>query len=367
MAWDRFWRWYDWGARLEFGGNLLGLVFDWKTWLATFFGVGGGGLLTFLWAAIDGWSPLNVWLASLFAAAAGTTFVYFLLTIIEKRKNSPKVRTEAQAPAQPAVKPEPDIEAREAFFKILDHSEWSSQQDRITTDTTHLVYDWKEVRLSGELHKALRNSRLNSWGEECLEGTATTPEKPIPSETWDRIEIVFDRNSALHRTTARFKGRTSLEMGRMAWVGVKFSRQQIFNLFPLSETPTVDRIPVKELLRIAADLGWSFSSDSLHLIDMQDAIRQGGRDGTLTVWGRVQKWTDERLARNELLEKIPTTHWSEFFVSLYMGLNDDNFHTKSWHPDQKKKGFVDLHVQRSEATVWLKRDAAPFKGRTSPR
>ena len=129
-----------------------------------------------------------------------------------------------------------DIDARLAFFRILESSRWrkeeEKEQERETTDTRHLVFDWLEVRLRGEIHKALRNSRLASWGEECLPGTATTPEKPIPPETWDKVEILFDRNTA-PRTGAHFKGSTSLNLGQMAWVGVRFSSDQIFQLFPL--------------------------------------------------------------------------------------------------------------------------------------
>jgi hypothetical protein len=138
---------------------------------------------------------------------------------------------------------EPNIDARSAFFKILESSRWRTEQERTTTDTRHLVYDWLEVRLRGEIHKALRNSKLDSWGEECLQGTATTPEKLIPPEAWDKVEIVFDRGSA-PRTAAHFKGYTSRETGRMAWVAVKFSREQIFQLFPLEPSNVDDWRPV---------------------------------------------------------------------------------------------------------------------------
>jgi len=83
----------------------------------------------------------------------------------------------------------------------------------------------------------LRNSGLNSWGEECLAGTRTTPEKPIPPETWDKVEIVFDRQSQFPKTAAHLKGRTSRDFGEMAWTGIKFSRGQIFAQFPLSSRP----------------------------------------------------------------------------------------------------------------------------------
>lgn len=129
-----------------------------------------------------------------------------------------------------------DIDARKAFFQILERSHWRKVQEENTTDTRHLVRNWLEVQLDREIHNALRNSRLNSWGEQCLQGTATTPQKPIPAETWDTVEIIFDR-LPMPRTAAHFKGYTSREFGKTAWVGIRFSEKQIFELFPLLSDP----------------------------------------------------------------------------------------------------------------------------------
>jgi hypothetical protein len=144
---------------------------------------------------------------------------------------------ELQRKASPIQDPMPDIDAREAFFQIYDESEWREKQLRETTDTSNLVYDWLVRRLDNEIHRALRNSALNSWGEECLAGTRTTPEKPIPPETWDKVEIVFDRQSQFPRTAAHLKGRTSRDLGEMAWTGIRFSKSQIFGQFPLIPRP----------------------------------------------------------------------------------------------------------------------------------
>jgi hypothetical protein len=248
MSGDRFWHWFDRAARADFGGNILGLFFDWRNWLWGL--VPGGGGMTFLWAAIEGRSPLDVWIAAVLVMAGLAVAVYILIIILEKIKaSSPAVaRTRKEASSDiSATEPIADIDPREAYFKILELSEWRKEQDR-TTDPTQLVDDWREVRLRSEIHKALRNSRLDSWGEECLPGTATTPEKPIPPDTWDKVEIAFDR-TAFPCAAAHFKGRTSRELGPMAWVGVKFSSAQIFGLFPL--------MPIKATMdtpQLAADL-----------------------------------------------------------------------------------------------------------------
>jgi hypothetical protein len=65
MGTRSFWRWYDRAARLDFAGTVLGYFFDWRSWL-----IGtSGGAMTFIWAAIDGRSPLDVWLMALMATA----------------------------------------------------------------------------------------------------------------------------------------------------------------------------------------------------------------------------------------------------------------------------------------------------------
>src|SRR5437764_1247805 len=62
-----FWRWYDRGSRLDFAGTLFGYLFDWRTWLP---GVTGGGVVAFLWSAIKGRDPLDVWVLSLVVTAS---------------------------------------------------------------------------------------------------------------------------------------------------------------------------------------------------------------------------------------------------------------------------------------------------------
>lgn len=195
-----------------------------------------------------------------------------------------------------------------------------------TTDITHLAYNWKGIRLSSEIHKALRNSRLNSWGEECLE--RTTPEKPIPPEVWDRVEIVFDRNNALHRTAAHFKGRTSLEMGRMAWVGVKFSAQQIFDLFPLASRTSYDMPIHQALAHVAMVIGDTDAAKYFPRARL--AVRQAAFDGLITLCGnRSRKEMGAGLGKNEVATPIPKEYWETAEIT-HMATDpavDDHFHT----------------------------------------
>jgi hypothetical protein len=131
---------------------------------------------------------------------------------------------------------------------------------------------------------------------------------------------------------------------------------------------SLDRISMTELMKIAKGRGWDFTShDSLHLLDLQKAIRQRASDNHLTVWGRLNRWSNEGLLRNEILEKIPPEHWSAFYVHLFPALDGDNFHTKSWTPSEKPQNYLDLHVNRPEAATWLDRDAAAFRGKTTSK
>ncbi len=130
---------------------------------------------------------------------------------------------------------------------------------------------------------------------------------------------------------------------------------------------SIDRIPCTELLKMATDRGWDFlGHDSLHLMDLQDAIRQGGSDNHLTVWGRLKRWSNESLLRNEILEKIPAEHWRAFYVHLWPACDGDNFYTKSWTPSDTPQNYLDLHVDRREAAAWLDREAASFRGKRKP-
>jgi hypothetical protein len=133
----------------------------------------------------------------------------------------------------------------------------------------------------------------------------------------------------------------------------------------------VHRISCVDFLKVAAERGWDFTDQhSLHLLDLQDAMRQGGADGSLTLWGRLNRWPNaEIIMRSEVIEEIPADHWKEFRVHLFAALENDNFHTYSWHikpSTTAEKKFVDLHVDRDESARWLQQDATAFKGRTTP-
>jgi hypothetical protein len=148
---------------------------------------------------------------------------------------------------------------------------------------------------------------------------------------------------------------------------IEVNRLEAIAIWPHSLAPSIDRMPFTELLSVAASLGWDFSGDSLHLLDLQEAVRQAGADGTLSVWGKLARFSSENLLRMEPFEKIPSDHWKEHHVHLFAARNADNFSVYSWSPAAKPfgtRGYVDLHIESTQAMSWLRRDAAQFKGKT---
>ena len=259
-----------------------------------------------------------------------------------------------------------DIDAREAFYQILQKSEWRVSQQSNPPDPRTVRSDWLKIRLSTEIHNHLAQGRLTAWGETNL-ANSTGPQRRIKPEEWEQSEIVFDEQRQFPRTYAKFRNND-----RVSHHGVMFSETQIFRLFPLvqSNTPSIDRITITELLQLATAFGWNFSDNSVHLIDLQEALQQGGLDATLVIWGKLAKWTSDDLMRQEPLEKISSDHWKDHRVHLFAARDGDNFSTYSWSPTTQpfgKRQYIDLHVERFQAISWLQRDASGFKGRTKPR
>jgi hypothetical protein len=212
----------------------------------------------------------------------------------------------------------------------------------------------------------LEGGKIDAWGRL---GNGHPPLIRIPSDLWRTNYLVRypAPSGGINQTFLKSKGRHET-----TYYDVHLNRAQLERVWPdLWSKASLDRIPCTELLGIATGAGWDFSSHaSLHLLDLQDAMRQGGSDDRLTIWGRRKKWTSDELMRNELLEKIEPEHWKEFFIHLYAATQNDNFNTYSWTPDQNdfgRRGYIDLHVDRSQAITWLLRDASSFRGATKPR
>lgn len=227
----------------------------------------------------------------------------------------------------------PDISARDPYFRILEGSLWKQEQLRTTTDTSNLRRDWLEFRLRTEIHKALRNAHLAAWGEECLHGMVTTPEKPIPPQAWDRIELVFDNNPNLPRTAAYFKGPTTFQKGQMASVGVKFNEAQFFNLFPIGpKSQTTNWRPIHQAIaHVAQRIG--DTEDQKVWPETRRQLRQAAYDKKLKMRGRKQL-VNRRMTRDgdyaDIYTDIDNDYWSKTEINA---LATSSQHQTDYHTD----------------------------------
>jgi hypothetical protein len=210
----------------------------------------------------------------------------------------------------------------------------------------------------------LEAGKIDAWARS---GYDSPPLTKIPSVEWRTYFLAFlpqRQAGTINQTFFRIKARPT----ESTYFDIHLNRAQLTQVWPrLWDSLSIDRIGCTELLKIATTDGWDFySPQSLHLLDLQEAMRQGGMDGTLTIWGKENKWSSENLMRQEVIVKIPADHWKDHLVHLFAARENDNFNTYSWSPTSKPFGrhvYVDLHVERSQATSWLRRDALSFKGK----
>lgn len=125
------------------------------------------------------------------------------------------------------------------------------------------------------------------------------------------------------------------------------------------------RFPLMEILDMARAEGWVFDDKSLHLLDLADALRQGGIDGSIKFWGRAWDGRFEQSVRREPLVEIPADHWKDYGVdAISLGYGDDNFGVSSYISGSHTKGYADLHIGDSKRVeVWLKSEAVHYRGK----
>jgi len=213
----------------------------------------------------------------------------------------------------------------------------------------------------------LEAGKITAWARR---GYGKPPLLKLPEGVWQNHYLLFlpkDGDGRINQTFIRKNNSTE-----STYFDVHLNRAQLERAWPhLWDSVSNDRIPCTELLKVAATTGWDFSSStSKHLIDLQDAMAQGGADGALTIWGRDNKWSADDLVQQEVLVKIAPDHWKDHRVNLFGALETfgpNNLKTYSWSPTSKPFGrhvYVDLHVSRSQVGSWLPREALPFKGKT---
>jgi hypothetical protein len=146
------------------------------------------------------------------------------------------------------------------------------------------------------------------------------------------------------------------------WFAIEFYRSYTEEVSP-------QRIGITELRDKAVKRGWNFVDPSLEIADFANALRQAGRDGTLKFWGRPKTSQFDDVVKDQPLTMLEAQAWRTYQFN-YGNLDQvqDNFLVTLYvmsHPDEIR--YVDVHVERSEALRWLKRDAGKERGKKKPR
>jgi hypothetical protein len=187
----------------------------------------------------------------------------------------------AQVRPSAAKQLEPDIDAREAFFQILEQSEWRTRQLTNPPDLKTVSADLLKIRLDTQIHNYLGQGKLTAWGELNLP-RGTGPLRQIPSDKWDEIEILFDTiNPSIPKTVAKWRTND-----RVSHFGIMFSGDEIFQLFPLASTQQDWKPVFIAIEHIRKKIG---DTDSDNVFpNTRRVLRQAACDGHVKMKGRKQ-------------------------------------------------------------------------------
>jgi len=139
-----------------------------------------------------------------------------------------------------------DINAAEGFKEVIARSKWSGQHTRnwkllrpvmYEADRPELdiIKDRLHQELDSQLHDYLRQGRLAAWGRPSLPGITIGPEEQIEPAKWREIVLHFDGRSlnGIPPNICAFRRDGGPRGGGLAYVQTRFSRAQLFKLFPL--------------------------------------------------------------------------------------------------------------------------------------
>jgi hypothetical protein len=147
-----FWRWYDRGGRVSFGGDLLGLVLDWKTLAVT----AGGTVLSLFISAYGPWTPGQVWLSALVGGAC-LAIIYIALALFRTRSQKtdvPLQREGVESASGGAPQNFPDWPIHKLFSYI--------NPNVLQVEEEGQPDPWKAT--SEEIRDKLALKRLRAWG-----------------------------------------------------------------------------------------------------------------------------------------------------------------------------------------------------------
>jgi hypothetical protein len=148
---------------------------------------------------------------------------------------------------------------------------------------------------------------------------------------------------------------------------LQIDREDVEREWPLADS----RMPLVEMRKLAIRSGWPSDTNPATApavwIDFTDAIRQAGVDGSLRLFGRLEKSSFREIVGSEPLRAIPPEHWLTFKIDTMHFLRaEDNLDTVSYDQQNPRAGFHDvgrfrdIHIDRASALKWLAALPLPF-------
>jgi hypothetical protein len=208
----------------------------------------------------------------------------------------------------------------------------------------------------------LRLDKLKAWGHRCLTTTTEGPEREIPADEWEDIEIDFAAlNPQLPRTSVMWRIRKA--GFNTVYAGVRFSRDQIYSRFPListTATPTPGGVhpdwPIRELFfHVRADLLDNPNGATWETVG--NNLRDAFALNLVKVWGRpVTDGIGKLLGERPVLRLIESGYWhsAHFTYAFFDDTAGGAPHTYT-ERDSGLPEYTDLQVNRAEALVAWRR------------
>lgn len=158
-----------------------------------------------------------------------------------------------QAESERPSKDRPDIDAREAFKKLLNRSRHSRKliknglpafrvyESMLTP--AGIIEARLHIAMEGDLLDSLRQGRVRSWGVP----RDSRAEKEIDQEEWHHLELVLDKTTLedyRHTVVAMDKSRNHSNLLRYAHI--RFCSRDLFREYPLTIWPRrIDYVPLE--------------------------------------------------------------------------------------------------------------------------
>jgi hypothetical protein len=258
--------------------------------------------MTFLWAAVDGRSPLDVWIATIIVMAALAVFVFFVLRIFDRLKERRTPQTQEpivrEGPSAPSVVANPirDVTVGEAMAYLGFH-EW----EKTFFDAASSA-EMAGAKLYDNLLQAAADGIIPIWGKS---GNQTVYE-PIPREFW--YENRIDWFSLLRGSAVTESSKHTFNGGR--YLELMTSRAAVKKLRPANEPPEIAEC----YPNVRAADNPSIHDEILKGPDRQKFL------GLLSS-GMISAWARPMVGSRDYM-KIPETEWDTHKIDVHLHCGD---------------------------------------------